>query len=80
MSIRDQKYSPEDSDTERAFERQARLLAENAKLKALNVEFIEAAILLLGQYDASGDFQMGGRLTNEPFLKFRAALAKAPKP
>lgn len=30
--------------------------------------------VLLEQYEASGDFTMGGKLTNKPFLMIRAAL------
>ena len=40
-------------------------------------DLLAAAELLLQQYDSSGDFTMGGNLTNEPFLMFRAALARA---
>ena len=36
----------------------------------------EAAILLMTQYDSLDDFVMGGNLTNEPFIMFRAALDK----
>ena len=39
-------------------------------------ELLAAAKLLLAQYDSSGDFTMGGNLTNKPFLMFRAALEK----
>ena len=40
-------------------------------------DLVAAAELLLQQYDSSGDFTMGGNLTNEPFLLFRAALKRA---
>ena len=40
-------------------------------------DLVVAAELLLQQYDSSGDFTMGGNLTNEPFLMFRVAIAKA---
>lgn len=46
------------------------------RVAGLNRELIDTAKLLLEQYDASGDFTMGGRLTNEPFLRFREAVAK----
>jgi hypothetical protein len=50
--------------------------AANARLIAVAPDFYDAAVLLLSQYDAEPDFTMGGRLTNEPFLLFRAAIAK----
>ena len=50
-------------------ERIKKLTAENARLR-------EAAILLMTQYDSLDDFVMGGNLTNEPFIMFRAALDK----
>ena len=53
--------------------------AERDRLRESNASLIEAAELLLRQYDSSGDFTMGGNLTNEPFLKFRAALARHAK-
>mgnify|MGYP001562258137 CR=1 FL=1 len=44
---------------------------------SIHDDLVAAAKLLLQQYDSSGDFTMGGNLTNEPFLLFRAALARA---
>ena len=49
----------------------------NARLIAAAPEMLEALSLLVDQYDSSGDFTMGGNLTNEPFLMARAAIAKA---
>ena len=49
----------------------------DARLIAAAPDLMAAAELLLQQYDSSGDFTMGGNLTNEPFLLFRAALARA---
>lgn len=50
---------------------------DNARLIAAAPELLEACLLLMKQYDASGDFTMGGELTNEPFLLARAAIEKA---
>ena len=49
----------------------------NINLIAAAPEMLEALSLLVDQYDSSGDFTMGGNLTNEPFLMARAAIAKA---
>ena len=49
----------------------------NINLIAAAPEILEALSLLVDQYDSSGDFTMGGNLTNEPFLMARAAIAKA---
>ena len=48
----------------------------NAQLIAAAPDLLAAAELLLQQYDSNGDFTMGGNLTNEPFLMFRAVLAR----
>jgi hypothetical protein len=40
-------------------------------------ELVKACELLMQQYDAETEFTMGGALTNEPFLRIRAALAAA---
>lgn len=39
-------------------------------------ELLEGAKLLIEQYDSSGDFTMGGQLTNKPFSMLKAAIAK----
>lgn len=49
----------------------------NMRLIAAAPDLLAAAMELMQQYDSSGDFTMGGNLTNQPFLKFRAAIAKA---
>lgn len=49
----------------------------NINLIASAPDMLEALSLLVDQYDSSGDFTMGGNLTNEPFLMARAAIAKA---
>ena len=49
----------------------------NARLIAAAPDMLKALLLLVDQYDSSGDFTMGGNLTNGPFLKPRAAIAKA---
>lgn len=48
----------------------------HARTKRQRDELLAGALLLLEQYDASGDFTMGGKLTNQPFLLLRAAAAK----
>lgn len=50
---------------------------DNAALIAVAPELLEAAALLIQQYESSGDFVMGGNLTNAPFLALKAAVAKA---
>lgn len=52
------------------------LVAECDLLRSQRDSLLKIAELLLHQYDASGDFVMGGKLTNEPFLRFRAAIAQ----
>ena len=49
----------------------------NALLIAAAPDMLEALEFLMEQYDSSGDFTMGGDLTNKPFLMARAAIAKA---
>lgn len=49
----------------------------NARLIAAAPELLEACELLIEQYEASGDFTIGGKLTNRPFSMARAAIAKA---
>ena len=49
----------------------------NVNLIAAAPDMLKALEFLMEQYDSSGDFTMGGNLTNEPFLKARAAIAKA---
>lgn len=49
----------------------------DARLIASAPEMYEALKILVSQYEDSGDFTMGGRLTNEGFLKGKAALKKA---
>lgn len=49
----------------------------NINLIAAAPDMLKALEFLMEQYDSSGDFTMGGNLTNEPFLKARAAIAKA---
>jgi len=44
------------------------------RLELDRARLMEVASLLLSQYDASGDFTMGGKLTNKPFLMFAALL------
>ena len=39
-----------------------------------NGALVDGCRLLLEQYDASGDFTMGGKLTNQPFSMIRASL------
>ena len=53
----------------------AALEAELATLRQSERALREAGTLLLEQYDAVPDFTMGGKLTNEPFMLMRTALA-----
>lgn len=48
-----------------------------SELFAAAPELLAACKLLIKQYDESGDFVMGGKLTNQPFLMAEAALKKA---
>ena len=49
---------------------------DNAALIAVAPELLEAAALLIQQYESSGDFTMGGNLTNAPFFALKAAIVK----
>lgn len=59
------------------------ILKRISALEAIQDQYDELAAgarLLLEQYDASGDFRMGGKLTNRPFLMLKDALAKVRTP
>jgi len=49
----------------------------NAALIVSAPDLLEACKILVNQYDESGDFRMGGMLTNEGFLLARKAIQKA---
>ena len=64
------KLKTKERDTEHLLELGKQITAIASERDRLR----EAAILLMTQYDSLDDFVMGGNLTNEPFLMFRAAL------
>jgi hypothetical protein len=55
-------------------------IERNGKVEPTDSEllagYIEAARILIEQYEAEDDYKMGGKLTNKPFLMFKELLAK----